>query len=403
MKRLFILLLIVVPMSLGLFSMALAQNQVNGNNSIVSDKLIFPLVDQHVHSSCFVELPNGDFLVVWFQGSGERTANDVQVMGARLKKGASQWSKPFPMADTPGLPDCNPVIFLNNSGKLFLVWIAVLADRWESSILRVRTSVDYNNDGAPVWNWQDNIFFKPGEEFPNEFEAKKDLIIKPESEPVERFQKLKDHILEMSHNFGDRSIGWMTRIHPIILENGRILLPLYSDGLHTSMVAISDDDGQTWRSSLPIIGLGIQPTLSVRKNGDIVAFMRNAAGEPDTIWRSLSKDNGESWEGGTKTDMPAIASVELDVLKDGRWIYVATDVETGRYRISLYVSHDEGKTWHYGETLVYDPEKRDRYSYPCVRQTKDGMINVTFSCHLHSVGEKRCSIKHVTIDPAKLP
>ena len=49
--------------------------------------LIFPLQEKHVHSSSAVELPNGDLLSCWFQGSGERTANDVAVMGARLKKG----------------------------------------------------------------------------------------------------------------------------------------------------------------------------------------------------------------------------------------------------------------------------------------------------------------------------
>ena len=49
----------------------------------------------------------------------------------------------FLMADTPGQPDCNPILFLNNSDKLFLVWIAVQANRWEASILKVKTTTDY--------------------------------------------------------------------------------------------------------------------------------------------------------------------------------------------------------------------------------------------------------------------
>ncbi|MCD6596814.1 MAG: hypothetical protein J7L04_03960, partial [Bacteroidales bacterium] len=59
-----------------------AQN--NGNNSAGEDstsEYIFPLQNLHVHSSSIVELPNGDLLACWFEGSGERTANDVLVKG----------------------------------------------------------------------------------------------------------------------------------------------------------------------------------------------------------------------------------------------------------------------------------------------------------------------------------
>ena len=106
----------------------------------VSSELIFPEQEKHVHGSSLVSLPTGDLLCVWFQGSGERTADDVKLMGARLVKGSNFWSEPFLMADTPNIPDCNPVLFLNQSGKLFLVWIAVQANLWEQSIIKVRVS-----------------------------------------------------------------------------------------------------------------------------------------------------------------------------------------------------------------------------------------------------------------------
>src|SRR5210317_362572 len=131
----------------------------------VNGELIFPLQEKHVHSSSIVELPGGDLLTCWFEGSGERTANDVVINGSRLKKGETKWSKPFLMADTPAQPDCNPILFLNNSNKLFLVWIAVQANRWERSHLMVLTTGDYNSDGAPLWEWNDLILLKPGEEF----------------------------------------------------------------------------------------------------------------------------------------------------------------------------------------------------------------------------------------------
>jgi predicted neuraminidase len=126
-----------------------AQNE----QAIIKSTLIFPLQKQHVHASSIVSLPNGDLLAAWFQGSGEITADDVKIIGARLKKGQKTWSKPFLMADTYNIPDCNPVLFLNHHKKLYLVWIAVQASHWEYSILKYRTSVNYRSSGPAKWNW----------------------------------------------------------------------------------------------------------------------------------------------------------------------------------------------------------------------------------------------------------
>ena len=41
----------------------------------IDSTTIFPFQEKHVHSSGIVELPNGDFLTCWFQGSGERIKN----------------------------------------------------------------------------------------------------------------------------------------------------------------------------------------------------------------------------------------------------------------------------------------------------------------------------------------
>jgi hypothetical protein len=126
---------------------------------------IFPVQEKHVHSSSVVELPNGDLLTCWFEGSGERTANDVRVMGTRLKKGQTKWSQPFLLADTEGNPDCNPVLYLDAKNRLHLTWIVVVANRWEASLLKTRVSTNYQNEGPPKWDWQDVILLKPGEEF----------------------------------------------------------------------------------------------------------------------------------------------------------------------------------------------------------------------------------------------
>ncbi len=364
---------------------------------VEQEQLIFPLQGQHVHGSSIVALPNGDLLAAWFEGSGERTADDVRIMGARLRKRDSEWGAPFLMADTPGLPDCNPVLFLNQEGKLFLVWIAVQANRWEQSILRLRTSTAFDNAGAPMWDWQDNILLKPGEEFHQEVEQKfKELP--PNTAGWAEYAPLYDEmIIEASKDSKKTSIGWMTRIKPLVLQSGRLLLPLYSDGFNFSLVALSDDDGKTWVASNPIVGRGpIQPALAQRENGEIMAIMRDSGDAPNRLHRSYSTDEGLSWTASEKSTIPNTASVELLALDNGLWLFLGNDVDDGRYKLSMYVSDDEGRTWR-GKMYLEDEKKGyGGFSYPSLIQDMDGMVHVTYSYHLEEGGK---SIKYVKINP----
>ena len=143
----------------------------------IHDVPIFPLQRKHVHSSSIVECPNGDLLVCWFHGSGERTADDVVVQGARWSRNSHTWSSVFLMADTLGFPDCNPVLFIDQQERLWLFWIVVRAHGWQHSILKYRVSTDYQRTGAPRWDWQDIILLKPGDVFAETIEAAfKELI-----------------------------------------------------------------------------------------------------------------------------------------------------------------------------------------------------------------------------------
>lgn len=372
----------------------------NARKAIVSEEIIFPYQGEHVHGSSMVMLPDGDLLAAWFQGSGERTADDVRIMGARLKKGVKTWSVPFLMADTKNIPDCNPVLFLNRNGKLFLFWVAVLANRWEDAIVRFRTSTNYSGNEAPVWEWQDNILLKPDDGFVKEVEKKFGEMPESEAGWAAYAPQYDNMIREASKDLLKRSLGWMTRIHPVTLESGRILLPLYSDGFNFSMVAISDDDGASWRPSLPIVGRGpIQPALAVKKNGNIVAYMRDSGDAPNRVHTSTSSDNGESWSLSRKTDIPNEASVEICVMRDGNWAFVGNDINNGRYQLSIYISDDEGSTWKWKELIEYAADRKGSFSYPCLIQAGDGLLNISYS---YSLGDGKKSIKHVVIDPARL-
>lgn len=370
------------------------------NDPIIKSQLIFLSQPQHVHSSSLVNLPNGDLLVAWFQGSGERTADDVKIMGARLKKNGKVWSKPFPMADTYQIPDCNPILFLNKEKKLFLVWIAVQANQWQYSILKYRTSVNYNHGGEPVWNWQGNILLKPGDEFEKELQLKFKELPSNTSGWASYAPKYDDMILTAGTDKAKRSFGWMTRTPPLTLPNGRILLPLYSDGFNLSLTAISDDDGKTWKPSLPIVGRGnVQPSFIRKENGNVVAYMRDNGDAPGFVQISESKDNGESWTAAQKTDIPNTASVVALKLHQGEWAFVGNDESDGRYRLSLYLSNDEGKTWKWKIKLENEEKDQGSFSYPSMIQTKDGLLHITYSYQKEKGME---SIKYVVVDPAKM-
>ena len=368
---------------------------------IIQSQLIFPLQEKHVHASSIVSLPNQDLLAVWFEGSGERTSNDVLLMGARLKVGNLNWSKPFVMADTPNLPDCNPVLFLNGEGKLFLVWIAVQANRWEKSVLRVKIATDFENDGPPRWSWQDNIFLNPGDEFSEEVKRRFQELPKNITGWAEYAPSYDRMILEAAQDPKKRTTGWMTRIKPLVLENGKIILPLYSDGYNFSMMAISEDHGKTWTPSLPLVGRGpIQPALIQKKDGTLAAYLRDSGDAPGRVQYSESKNEGYTWTASQKTNIPNTASVEVLKLKDGRWAFVGNDQSDGRYRLSIYLSDDEGQTWKWKFPVENHEPSSGSYSYPSLIQSEDGLLHLTYSYHLSSTQK---SIKHVVVNPQLIP
>ena len=341
---------------------------------------IFPYQNKHVHASSVVEAPNGDLIACWFYGSGERTANDVLVQGSRLKKSAKEWDPVFIMADTPDLPDCNPVLFINPNDELMLFWIAVRANGWENSILRYKISSDYDKTGAPKWNWQDIIILKPGESFYRSIKkAFEDNYSNPGwAEYALPYEKL---ITAAAADKEKRQKGWMTRIHPTVLSSGRILLPLYSDGFNVALAAISDDDGKSWRASNPIVGFGpIQPTFAKRKDGSIMAYLRDSGAAPQRIMMSESSDQGETWSFAIDTDIPNPgSSLEVTVLKNGHWVMAYNDTEDNRNSWAVSLSEDEGKTWKWKRHIGQAADQSESFSYPSLIQTKDGKLHLTYS------------------------
>lgn len=374
----------------------------------MESQLIFALNGWHNHSPSIVECPNGDLLACWYSGSGEREADDVRILGARLPAGVSAWSDPFVLTDTPNYPDCNPILFIDARQRLWLMWVTILNHRWESALLKYRISVDYQASLVPRWSEGDVLHIRLDEAFVAQVAAwlerlEAEGIGLPTPQRVRRevyTQSLRSRVYDSLQ----RQLGWMTRIPPLI-EGERIYLPLYSDGFGFSLVAISEDSGMCWRVSAPILGVGaIQPSLLRRADGTLVAFMRDNGAPPNRVFVANSSDNGETWSEAAKTALPYPgSSVAALALRTGEWLLIGNDTEQGRHQLAIWLSRDEGRSWQLAKYLERDAPEGGRYAYPCAIQARDGTIHVVYSYVLQREGlprdewgrPKRSSIKWV--------
>lgn len=360
----------------------------------LTGELIFPLEKWHNHSSSIVELPNHDLLVCWFHGSGERQADDTVIQAARWDHSTDKWSEPFLLADTPGFPDTNPVLYVDKQKRLFLFWPAIIANQWETALMKYRISTNYEQkSGPPKWEYQDNILLIPR----NIVEKTKEVFGPLAAETGPRAAYATKIIERAGDKYFSR-MGWFTRTHPLELPSGRMLVPMYSDGYSFGIMAISDDHGYTWTASEPIVGFGgIQPTVVRKKDGTLVAYLRDNGPPPKRAQISYSKDDGVSWTTAEDTDIPNPGtSLEVIALRDGNWLMVYNDLERGRYSLNVALSDDEGATWNWHRHLDGSPDEqsKNQYHYPSVIQAQDGSIQATYS---YFVPEGK-AIKHVRFD-----
>jgi predicted neuraminidase len=357
-----------------------------GNRPFHTAELIFPLEHWHNHASTIVELPGGDLLVCWFHGSGERTADDVVVRGARLRTGSRTWSAPFLLADTPGYPDTNTTLFVDPKKRLWLLWPTILANEWHTALMKYKVASDYTGDGAPRWETSEVLHVTPGDEFAATATREADRLLA--SQPGnERFRAHLESIKSKAADKLSRRLGWMTRAHPYVLDGTRLIVPLYSDGFSFSLMAISDDWGGTWKTSTPLVGAGnIQPSLARKKDGTLIAYMRDNGPAPKRLMVSRSTDRGETWSPVEDSEVPNPGTgAEVIVLANGHWVLIYNDLERGRYSLAVSVSEDEGRTWPWTrhlertEPTSQDDQQWGQYHYPSIIQAADGSLHATYS------------------------
>ncbi|GMW00339.1 MAG: hypothetical protein AMXMBFR84_14770 [Candidatus Hydrogenedentota bacterium] len=362
---------------------------------------IFDPVPMHTHGASIAELPNGDLIAAWFYGKGEKSDDTLIIQGSRKKAGAGKWSEPFLMADSQDLPDQNPVLFVDPRGTLWLFFITSQDNTYNSYLVKYLTSKNPDGDAAPVWDWQDIMHVRPTnldtrllEDFENYPQQYADYLATHPKYPT----WIEDAKAAVTDKLNQR-MGWMTRIHPIMTSGNRIMLPLYSDRFACSLAAFTEDWGKTWTFSEPVLNINVQACFVPRKDGSIVAYMRDR-GAARRVPQAVSNDAGLTWSHTEMTDLPnPDSSVDCIVLKSGNWVMVCNDTEGGarggRNQLAALLSDDEGQTWKWKRHLEKHGEECAA-SYPSVIQAKDGSIHCVYT-YSPSPNE---AIKHVRFDEA---
>lgn len=302
-----------------------------------SSELIFeriPDVPAH-HCSTIAEAANGDLLVVWYGGSYE-SADDQALFLSRRKKGGRTWSAPEVLIRDSIQPPGNAVVFRAGGDRLVIVWARMEASRplrrgggWGQTRLLYRTSEDHG------LTWSKDELFLGG-------------------------------VLE-----GLRNV-------PITLANGELLLPMGRSFARTT------ERGQTWKQ-LGAVSSGSQPTVIQRSDGSLLTLLRKGP----RIWQSESRDEGRNWSPAVATELKnPDAGIAMTRLSNGQVLLVFNDSEKARSPLSIARSLDEGRTWESPLVLESNPGE---YSYPCVIQSDDGCIHITYTF-------RRYTIKHVELD-----
>lgn len=297
------------------------------------------------HASTIVEAGPSEFLAAWFGGT-EEGAKDVAIWMSRSTPNG--WTKPEKVADEPGVPCWNPVLFRERSGKVLLYYKAGTSPQTWSGFYRT------SRDAGKTWE-------------------------PPLAMPAGLLGPIKNK--------------------PIQLKSGRIVAGTSVESYRawSAWVETSDDSGTTWQRFGPIVVPGenygiIQPTIFETSDGSLRMLTR-ATQRIGQICTATSKDAGLTWTGAAPTDLPNPNSgIDAVRLADGRVVLCHNPTHTGRTPLVLSVSKDDGVTWRVGPTLEMESGE---YSYPAIIQAASGEVHVTYTW-------KRTRVRHWVLEPKEL-
>ncbi len=351
-----------------------------------------PMVQNH--AAFLSRATDGRLDCLWFGGSLEGKA-DICIYRSSLAPGATVWGSVERLTNDPDRSEQNPVQFHAPDGRTLLIHTAQPGGDQDRCVVRMREI------GRP---------------------------------PVDLPLPLGSFVRGAVH----------------VRSDGAWLLPLFHcthapgarwTGRHdTASVAISADQGQTWRLvAVPGSTGCVHMTIVDLGAGRLAAFYRRR--QADFVHRTDSADGGKSWSVPQPTDVPNNnSSIGVIQLTDGRLAMVCNPVNAALSpdrRLSLYdelgdddrpeaqggctpiwgvprapmtlaLSTDEGRSFPHRILLQDGPGtclsnnsldgKNFEMSYPVLNQASDGSLDIAYTLH-------RRAIKHLRLpaDQLKAP
>ena len=309
----------------------MAQNITVVSNELILDKPPF----SSCHSSTIVENNAKELMVAFFAGSGEG-AKDVCIW--LTKRSRTSWRQPVKIADgiindTLRYPCWNPVLFKVHHNLYLFYKVGPNPREWWGM---VKTS----SDNGKSWS---------------------------------KAAKLPDGILGPIKN------------KPLQLNDGTILSPssVETDSTWKVHMERSADTGRTWEI-VPVDHFSrykiIQPTILVHGDNKLQILCRS---DQDSIVTSWSNDNGKTWSGFSKLNVPNPNSgIDAVTLQNGKHLLVYNPEVKGknwfnnRGKLTIAQSSD-GINWNV--CLPLESTKDKEFSYPAIIQSDDGTVHITYT------------------------
>jgi predicted neuraminidase len=291
------------------------------------------------HCSSLAENDAGELIGVWYEGSYEGAPDTV--IRASFKKPGSSWQRAEDLFHFPGVPLGNPVLFSLDRRNLYILFSILLGESWTESVLYLSRS----SDGGHRWSNPELLFPRK---------------------------------------------GLMAKTRPLILDSGRILMPLYNEVEFYPVVLVVEDPTQwaqaRFTAETMARGSAIQPVLAPLGDGTILMLCRTTKG---TIWKSLSSNGGLSWSICTPTRLPnPNSALDLLVVEPGSLVLAFNNSAGDRSSLSVALSRDAGSSW----AFLRDVDSGEgEYSYPCLLRDRTGRMHLSYT-------ENRCRIRHIEFD-----
>lgn len=319
----------------------------------------------YVHCPSIAAKADGQLVCAWYAGTHEM-ARDVavwmSVAPATLDASApGVWGPPRVIVDR-GLAMQrlsrfidkvgNAVVFLDDAGRLWLVYVTIAIGGWSGSSLNACSSVD----GGTTWTATTRL-------------------------PLSPFFNVSE----------------LVRAAPVRLHSGEIVLPIYHEcmGKFPELLWLAPEGDRLRVRKTRLTGGRslLQPALVPLDERRCLTFLRDHSPARRLVVMR-SEDGGLSWSPPAPTPLPnPDASVAAVRLSDGSLLLACNLAREGRATLDLVRFDDAAGAWQ--RLAILDSEPNARFAYPYMMQDGRGTVHLVYAWKMQR-------IRHVAMNEAWL-